>query len=201
VINFHISGGVSNEVLQTLQKIIAAPTQVDPTISLGSREYNDRDIKEKQKAVVETKQHTSQVLEDINKISKKEGKEIQEIKAGDLKIFTKELLVKEIMLKGNEHYYKKECYDAISWYDKAIELDPNNAKAWNNKGMTIGNLGKYQEAIKCYDKAIELDPNMTVARKNRDLVYKLLGSPTFGGKKIKYYTSDGKPVMNKYTFK
>ena len=110
VINLQISGGISNEVLQTLQKIMTIPTQVDSTISVGGREYNDKEIKEKQEAVVEAKQQTRQVLEDINKISKKEGKEIQEIKAGDLQISTKELLLKEIMLKGNEHHYKKELF-------------------------------------------------------------------------------------------
>jgi hypothetical protein len=35
---------------------------------------------------VEVKQQISQVLEDINKISKKEGKEIQEIRAGNIQI-------------------------------------------------------------------------------------------------------------------
>jgi hypothetical protein len=42
--------------------------------------------------VVEAKQQISKVLEDINKISKKEGKEIQEIKAGDLQISTRAIL-------------------------------------------------------------------------------------------------------------
>ena len=49
--------------------------------------------------------------------------------------------------------------EAIKYYDKAIELDPNNADAWNNKGLALYNLGKYEEAIKYYDKAIEIDPN------------------------------------------
>ena len=134
VINLHISGGVSNEVLQTLQKMTTIQTQLDTTISGDGREYSNKEIKEKQEAVVETKQQISQVLEDVNKISKKEGKEIQEIKAGDLHISTKELSLKEIMLKGKEHYYKKEYYDAISWNDKAIEIDPKYVSAWNNKG-------------------------------------------------------------------
>ena len=146
VINLQISGAVSNEVLQTLQKIMTVPTQVDSTISTGGREYNDKEMKEKQKAVAEAKQQISQTLEDVNKISEREGKEIQEIKAGDLQISTKELLLKEIILKGNEHYYKKEYYDAISWYDKAIELDPNDAYAWYNKGLALDNLGEYSEA-------------------------------------------------------
>jgi hypothetical protein len=41
---------------------------------------------------------------------------------------------------------------------------------------------------------LEIDPSLVVAQENRDLAYKRLGIPTFGEKKIKYYTSDGKPV-------
>jgi tetratricopeptide (TPR) repeat protein len=174
MINLQISGGVSNEVLQTLQKMISIPTQLDPTISPG-REHDNKEIKEKQEAVVEAKQQIGHVLEDINKVSKKEGKEIQEIKAGDLQISTKELLLKEIMLKGDEHWYKKEYYDAISWYDKAIEIDPNYAKAWINKGMSLSKLGKYQEAIEYLDKAIELDPNRYLAWINKGYALYSLG--------------------------
>jgi tetratricopeptide (TPR) repeat protein len=175
VINLQIGGGVSNEVLQSLQKLMTIPNQVESTISLGGREYDDKDLKEKQEAVVETKQQISQILEDINKISKKEGKEIQEIKARDLHISTKELSLKEIVLKANEHYYKKEYFEAISWYDKAIEMDPNYPKAWSNKGLTLGSLGGYKEAIACFDKALELDPNYPKAWSNKGLALGGLG--------------------------
>ena len=79
--------------------------------------------------------------------------------------------------------------EAIRYLDEAIELDPNYAIAWNNRGYALDNLGKFEEGIYCYDKALELDPNLTVAQENKDLAYKRLG------KKIKYYKSDGKPVL------
>jgi hypothetical protein len=41
---------------------------------------------------------------------------------------------------------------------------------------------------------------MTVAQENRDLAYKQLGNPTFGGKKIKYYTLMENQFMNKIYF-
>ncbi len=31
--------------------------------------------------------------------------------------------------------------EAIPCFDKAIEIEPNHAKAWNNKGYTLNNLG------------------------------------------------------------
>lgn len=70
-----------------------------------------------------------------------------------------ELLLKENILKGNKHFYKKEYSEAIKCYDKAIELDPSNFDAWYSKGNVLGELGSYVEAIDCYDKAIEIDPS------------------------------------------
>ena len=44
-------------------------------------------------------------------------------------------------------------------FSRIVKLDPDNYRAWNNKGIALANLGKHREAIKCYDKAIEIDPN------------------------------------------
>jgi len=54
--------------------------------------------------------------------------------------------------------------EAIQCYDKAIELDPNYADAWNNKGLAFDSLDKHEEALKLYEKAIELDPNYDSVR-------------------------------------
>src|SRR5262249_45824709 len=35
---------------------------------------------------------------------------------------------------------------------------PEDAIAWNNKGLTLNNLGRHAEALAAYDRAIELDP-------------------------------------------
>jgi tetratricopeptide (TPR) repeat protein len=78
--------------------------------------------------------------------------------------------------------------EAIESFDKAIEIDPNDASTWCNKGTALSNLGKNQEAIESFDKASELNPNLTVAQEHEDLAHKQ------SGRKIKYYTSDGKPV-------
>jgi tetratricopeptide (TPR) repeat protein len=49
--------------------------------------------------------------------------------------------------------------EAIKYYDKAIEIDPNYAGAWYGKGSALQKLKQYKEAIECSAKAIELNPN------------------------------------------
>ena len=46
--------------------------------------------------------------------------------------------------------------DAIRYFDKALELDPNYKDAWNNKGIALRNQGHYDQAIECYNKAIDI---------------------------------------------
>ena len=48
---------------------------------------------------------------------------------------------------------------AIEDYDKAIELDPNDAEAYNDRGSSYHRLGQNERAIEDYDEAIKLDPD------------------------------------------
>jgi tetratricopeptide (TPR) repeat protein len=56
-------------------------------------------------------------------------------------------LLKELILKGNEHSYKKEYQKASEWYEKALEIDTKYVEALSNKGLALYNLGKYEAAI------------------------------------------------------
>jgi tetratricopeptide (TPR) repeat protein len=146
----------SKDVIGVLGDIKAANTQIDRSPSSRLIEHN-RDIKNAQD-IIAIKQQVSQVLEQINKIEKEKGTEIEEIRAGEIQISSKELLLKEIILKGNEHYYKGEHSEALQAYDKALEIDPNYADALNNKGAALKKLGKDKDTNKCFDKARQLTP-------------------------------------------
>ena len=68
---------------------------------------------------------------------------------------------------AEEHYvqahnlHKEGRYDeAIKEYTKAIELDPNYAIAYAERGQAYFKLGQYDLAIPDTAKAIELDPNL-----------------------------------------
>ena len=54
---------------------------------------------------------------------------------------------------------------------KAIRLDPQYAKAYNNRGLGYAELKQYERAIGDYDEAIRLDPKEARAYNNRGLGY------------------------------
>lgn len=61
--------------------------------------------------------------------------------------------------RGNVWYNKKEYNEAISDYNKAIEINPNYALAFYNRGFVWIFREEYDKAIEDYNKAIEIDPN------------------------------------------
>ena len=63
----------------------------------------------------------------------------------------------------------------IEELNKFIQLDPNDAMAYNNRGTVYDKLDEYRLAIQDYGKAIQLDPNNAVAYFNRGFVYDILG--------------------------
>lgn len=48
--------------------------------------------------------------------------------------------------------------EALQAFDKAIQLDPNNAEAWSAKGAALVQLGRPDEALQALDKAMLLNP-------------------------------------------
>jgi hypothetical protein len=61
--------------------------------------------------------------------------------------------------------------EALIQYDKAIQINPNYAEAYNNKGVILFECHQYQEALKQYDKAIELNQDYSSAYQNKGIYY------------------------------
>ena len=48
--------------------------------------------------------------------------------------------------------------DALSFFEQALLLKPDDPDLWNQKGVTLRSLGRYNEASECYKKSLQLDP-------------------------------------------
>ena len=60
-------------------------------------------------------------------------------------------------------------------FDRIVRLAPENALAWLCDGLTLGNLGKYEEEIHCYDEALKIDPHLAQAWSNKGVALGNLG--------------------------
>ena len=59
--------------------------------------------------------------------------------------------------------------EALYRWEKATQLDPNYAAAWNNLAIAYEHEGKFDEAKKAYEKALQLEPKNLMIRQNYDL--------------------------------
>ena len=60
--------------------------------------------------------------------------------------------------KDNSLLNQRKYEEAITLYDKALEIDPNDVVALNNRGAALDTLGKKQEALASLNKALTIDP-------------------------------------------
>lgn len=71
----------------------------------------------------------------------------------------------------DESYYNED----VQKYTERIKQNPNDAEAYNNRGIVYFSLEKCYFAIKDFNKAIELNPNLEEAYYNRGTTYYHLG--------------------------
>ncbi|MGD9561562.1 MAG: tetratricopeptide repeat protein [Pyrinomonadaceae bacterium] len=84
------------------------------------------------------------------------------------------------LLKGR---LGRDINDALADFDRAIELDAKNHKAWMNRGSLYWDAGKTDRAMADTNRAIELDRNFAPAYGLRSFIYlqqtKLITDPTY----------------------
>lgn len=87
-----------------------------------------------------------------------------------------ELTSDDLYLQGADKFQRGNYQGAIADLNQSIDLNPQNAFAYNSRGNAYFELQQYEDAIAQYDQAIALNPNYAEAYFNRGLAHKLMGN-------------------------
>ena len=95
------------------------------------------------------------------------------------------ILAQEQIRQSDPYYWMRMGYwysrsgeknKALEAFNKALELNPNDAKAWNNIGVVYHEKKEYEKAIPYFKKAIALDPTDQRFWYNLGLAYHHIGA-------------------------
>lgn len=84
--------------------------------------------------------------------------------------------VKTLVFLGEALFAVGKNEESLSAFQKALEIEPDNAIARYNYGSVLQELKQYEQAVKEYDKAVALDPGLAKALNNRGMTHHLLGN-------------------------
>lgn len=59
--------------------------------------------------------------------------------------------------------------EALYRWERAVDIDPSYAAAWNNLGIAYEHEGLFDKARDAYEKALDLEPGNTMIQQNYDL--------------------------------
>jgi len=74
--------------------------------------------------------------------------------------------------------------EACEKYGKAVEINPQYARAYYNWGVALGEMGKHAEACEKYAKAVEINPRSARAYFNWGIALALLDKTTEAMEKL-----------------
>src|SRR5688572_3142937 len=72
-----------------------------------------------------------------------------------------------ILFDSARVYYGRGDYKkADIFFERVLEIEPNNIEALNGKGTSLYRLADYDKARNCFDKVLKMDPKNIVALNN-----------------------------------
>jgi len=77
------------------------------------------------------------------------------------------LNTKDYAKQGDAFYFEGRYDDAVTFYDKALEIKPDYYEVLLNRGTALDKLRRYSEAIASYDQAIQIKPDKHEPWNNR----------------------------------
>jgi tetratricopeptide (TPR) repeat protein/CHAT domain-containing protein len=75
---------------------------------------------------------------------------------------------------GSWHAVLKQYEEALTAFDRAIELDPGVSDFYYSRGSVYADLGMNQEALADFNHSIQLDPNRAATYNDRGVIFREL---------------------------
>ncbi|KAF5430053.1 Tetratricopeptide (TPR) repeat containing protein [Candidatus Methanophagaceae archaeon] len=154
--------GKSEEVVSVAKPVFNRLEQIDKNAKISLEPFRER--------AKDLPYILEPFSEDQKAILEEYGKKIELLEA-----FGVPLKPEDYFNSGNDFYQEKKYDLALKAYDEAIELNPDYALAWINRGVALDELGRYKEALTAYKKAIELNPDYAEAWIGRGVALGNLG--------------------------
>lgn len=83
----------------------------------------------------------------------------------------KEIITEKSIARANTYMQEGNYEDAITYYTRALKVNPKDSIAYNNRGLAWWKKGDYDNAIADFTKAVEIDLKFADAYKNRGNAY------------------------------
>ena len=138
--------------------------------------------KEKLKELEDVKKRADNALVEIERLKKELAKAKSNADQLRLtKVYNKQsdaLNAIDWFTRGYNSAVNEKYDEAVSFYLRCIELDPDFDEVYNNLGIAYGLRGNTTKAIQAYEKAIELKPYGVAAYNNLGAEYSIQGNYT-----------------------
>lgn len=66
--------------------------------------------------------------------------------------------IENLVKKGQSLMDGGKFDDALGFFEQALLLNQNDPDLWNNKGIALRSLGRYEESMECFNKSLEIEP-------------------------------------------
>lgn len=76
----------------------------------------------------------------------------------------------ELCNKGLSYERLGRSIEALEFFDRALEINPDDAETLCNKGVALDSQDRYEEALECYKRALKINPGLTEAWTNRGIL-------------------------------
>ena len=77
--------------------------------------------------------------------------------------------------RGLKLHRKGQLEEAVSCYQKALQINPNLAGVYNNMGAGLQGLGRLKEAMSSFEMAVEIRPGYVEAHNNMGNLFQQMG--------------------------